>query len=64
MTVEAHKVEIYKDEADEWRWRAKDTNGEIVAESGEGYKNRSYTEQAVMDLFQNAIIEGDWVDES
>lgn len=64
MTVEAHKVEIYEDKAGDWRWRAKDTNGEIVAESGEGYESRTYTEQAVMDLFQNAIIEGEWVDES
>ena len=31
--------EIYKDNADEWRWRRKARNGEIVGDS-EGYKNK------------------------
>lgn len=34
------RFEVYKDEAGEWRWRLKATNGETVANSGEGYKNR------------------------
>lgn len=32
------KFEIYRS-GDEWRWRLKARNGEIIA-SGEGYKNR------------------------
>lgn len=35
-----HKIELYKDAAGEWRWRALSGNGRIVAESGEGYKER------------------------
>jgi uncharacterized protein len=35
------KIEIYRDDAKEWRWRLKATNGKIVAVSGEGYKNKA-----------------------
>ncbi|MBL4882923.1 MAG: DUF1508 domain-containing protein [Planctomycetaceae bacterium] len=33
--------EVYKDRANEWRWRLKARNGAIIADSGEGYKNKS-----------------------
>ncbi|MFB6082629.1 MAG: HVO_2922 family protein [Halorientalis sp.] len=29
--------EVYRDRADEWRWRLRHRNGNIVADSGEGY---------------------------
>ena len=29
----------YKDNKGEWRWRLKASNGRIIADSGEGYKN-------------------------
>jgi uncharacterized protein YegP (UPF0339 family) len=32
--------EMYKDKSDEHRWRLKADNGQVVAVSGEGYKNR------------------------
>jgi uncharacterized protein len=32
--------EFYKDAADEWRWNLHAANGRIIADSGEGYKNR------------------------
>jgi len=31
-------VEVYRDAKDEWRWRLLADNGEIVADSAEGYK--------------------------
>jgi uncharacterized protein YegP (UPF0339 family) len=31
----------YKDAKEEWRWRLKASNGRIIADSGEGYKNES-----------------------
>ena len=31
---------VYKDDAGEWRWRLKAANGLIVADSGEGYKDK------------------------
>jgi len=34
------KHEIYKDNAKEWRWRITASNGNIIAASCEGYKNK------------------------
>lgn len=34
------RIEIYSDAAGEWRWRRKAGNGEIVADSAEGYTER------------------------
>jgi uncharacterized protein YegP (UPF0339 family) len=31
---------VYKDGAGEWRWRLKAANGRVIADSGEGYKDR------------------------
>jgi uncharacterized protein YegP (UPF0339 family) len=33
--------EIYSDKAEEFRWRLKDTEGTIVATSGQGYKAKA-----------------------
>ena len=35
------KVEFFKDKAGEYRWRLKATNGRIIADSAEGYKNQA-----------------------
>lgn len=32
---------LYKDNKQEWRWRLKSNNGNIIADSGEGYKNKN-----------------------
>ena len=55
-TVNAAFVVVYEDAAGEYRWKAMDTNNKTVADSGEGYKERSYAEKAVTDLFPLAII--------
>ncbi|MGF1448069.1 MAG: YegP family protein [Opitutales bacterium] len=34
------KFEVYKDKAGEFRWRLKANNGEPIASSGEGYKEK------------------------
>ncbi|GCF13625.1 hypothetical protein Harman_15600 [Haloarcula mannanilytica] len=39
--------EVYEDNAEEWRWRLRADNGELVADSGEGYANRSKAMDAV-----------------
>lgn len=39
--------ELYKDRAGEWRWRLKASNGKIVADSGEGYHNKSDAEHGI-----------------
>ena len=33
------RVELYQDDAGEWRWHRIAPNGEIIADSGEGYKD-------------------------
>jgi uncharacterized protein YegP (UPF0339 family) len=45
------KVEFYKDVLGEWRWRYVRSNGEPMADSGEGYKNRSDAVSAAEYLF-------------
>jgi len=33
--------EVYRDDGDEWRWRLVHRNGNIVADSAEGYSSRT-----------------------
>jgi uncharacterized protein YegP (UPF0339 family) len=33
--------EVYQDESDEWRWRLKAGNSEIIATSSEGYVSKN-----------------------
>ena len=35
------KFELYIDKASEWRWRLWHRNGNIIADSGQGYSNKS-----------------------
>lgn len=43
MTEEAKRkdltFQVYKDRASEWRWRARTPNGNVIADSGEGYRD-------------------------
>ncbi|MFC7026766.1 DUF1508 domain-containing protein [Halomicroarcula sp. GCM10025710] len=41
LTIGSAAFEIYEDRAEEWRWRLRHRNGEIIADSGEGYPKRS-----------------------
>ena len=34
------RFKVYKDTRGEWRWRLKSANGNTLADSGEGYKNK------------------------
>jgi uncharacterized protein YegP (UPF0339 family) len=36
------KVHVYEDEAGEFRWKLRSENGEIVADSAEGYRHKGY----------------------
>ena len=47
------KFHVYKDSAGDYRWRLKAKNGQIVADSGEGYTTLSackYGIELVLDL--------------
>jgi uncharacterized protein YegP (UPF0339 family) len=39
--------EIYQDAAQEYRWRLKATNGEILATAGQGYKSKADAQKSV-----------------
>ncbi|MDZ7700838.1 MAG: DUF1508 domain-containing protein [Halobacteriales archaeon] len=40
-------IEVYRDEANEWRWRLLHRNGNILAGSGEGYETRPDVRTAI-----------------
>ncbi|GAB6879942.1 hypothetical protein JCM17823_22160 [Halorubrum gandharaense] len=39
--------ELFADDADEWRWRLRHDNGEILGDSGEGYSSKSNATRAL-----------------
>ena len=41
------EFQLYKDKADEWRWRLIAKNGKKIATSGEGYKNKADCAHAI-----------------
>ncbi len=41
------KFETYEDAKNEYRWRLKATNGQIIASSGQGYKDKRDCEHAI-----------------
>ncbi|BCM86546.1 YegP family protein [Methylobacterium indicum] len=41
------RFELYRDGKGEWRWRLRAENGEVVADSGEGYVRREDCEHGI-----------------
>ncbi len=41
-------LHIYKDTADEWRWSLVADNGEVIADSSEGYTERNDCAEAAV----------------
>jgi uncharacterized protein YegP (UPF0339 family) len=39
--------ELYRDGAGEWRWRLVAANGNIIADSGEGYRSKQGAERGI-----------------
>ena len=46
--------ELYTDSADEWRWRLVHDNGNIIADSGEGYASKQKAKQGIESVRNNA----------
>jgi len=46
--------EVYEDAADEWRWRLRHRNGEILADCGGGYADRSGAWDGIESVKRNA----------
>lgn len=43
----SNSYEMYKDKADQYRWRYWSSNGNIIADSGESYHNKSDCQQGI-----------------
>jgi uncharacterized protein YegP (UPF0339 family) len=48
------RFELYQDRAGKWRWRLRHRNGNVLADSGEGYTSRSAATAAVDGVKRNA----------
>ena len=46
--------ELYRDRADEWRWRLVHDNGNVIADSGEGYTSKSNAKKGIRSVKRNA----------
>jgi len=50
----AARFELYKDKASEFRWRLVHQNGEIIADSGEGYTAKANAINGIESEKENA----------
>ena len=48
------RFEVFRDRADEWRWRLVHRNGNVIATSGEGYTTRRNAENGIESVMTNA----------
>ena len=46
--------EVYRDAAGEYRWRLVHDNGNVIADSGEGYASRAKARQGLESVKRNA----------
>jgi uncharacterized protein YegP (UPF0339 family) len=54
LTVGRAAFEIYEDAGEEWRWRLRHRNGNVLADSGQGYGRRADAREAVDGVKRNA----------
>ena len=50
----AAKFEVYKDKSGEYRWKLVHTNGQVIANSGEGYKAKASAMNGIKSVQENA----------
>ena len=50
----AATFELYKDRAGEYRWRLRHQNGQIIADSGEGYMTKANAINGIESVKANA----------
>ena len=48
------RFEVYQDDEDAWRWRLIHQNGNIIADSGQGYSTRAAARKGVRSVKNNA----------
>lgn len=49
------KFVLYRDQPGEFRWRLVASNGRIIADSGEGYKNKADCAAMIESIKRNAV---------
>jgi len=54
LDIGSAAFEIYEDEGGEWRWRLRHRNGNVMADSGQGYTERNDAEAAIHGVKRNA----------
>ncbi|WP_436929392.1 HVO_2922 family protein [Halosimplex halobium] len=52
--VSQARFELFRDRADEWRWRLVHRNGNVIASSGEGYTRKHNAEKGMRSVMRNA----------
>ena len=50
----AAEFELYMDKAGEYRWRLRHQNGNIIADSGEGYTSKQNAQNGINSVKENA----------
>ncbi|HKL29463.1 MAG TPA: HVO_2922 family protein [Natrialbaceae archaeon] len=48
------RFEVYRDNANEWRWRLVAANGHIIAASGEGYRSKQGVKRGIESVKKSA----------
>lgn len=46
--------ELYEDKAGQYRWRLRHDNGNVIADSGEGYASKQKAKQGIRSVKANA----------
>ena len=46
--------EVFRDNAGEWRWRLVASNGNVIADSGEGYRSKQGVERGIESVKRSA----------
>ncbi len=59
LRVDPAAFEVYQDTAGEWRWRLIVENGNIIADSGEGYSGRTRCREGAESVARNVGVDGD-----
>lgn len=52
MTV---RFEVYQDGSQEYRWRLKSSNGQVIATGGEGYSSKEGCESGIAAVKKEAV---------
>lgn len=48
------RFQVYRDEVDDWRWRLLHDNGNIIADSGQGYGSKQSALRGIESVKTNA----------